>query len=307
MGRYLLQRIGLGLAALVLIATATFFLMHAVPGDPLRQEKAVPEEIRKNLEEHYGLNRPLHEQYLSYMTKMFLKGDFGISFKQAHRSVNSIIRDHFWISAVVGLCALGFASLVGVFLGALAAVFHNRPLDHLGMVVAVVGVSMPSFVLAYLMQYALALRLQWLPVGGWDGISSVVLPAVSLGMIVMASMARITRSSMLEVKQQDYIRTARAKGLLPLTIILRHQVRNALLPVFVFLGPQFAIVMTGSFVVESIFGIPGLGQFFVNSVRELDYTVIMGLTVFYAGFAIFMSIAVDFLYSFIDPRIRVAT
>ena len=304
--RYFLQRIMLGAAALLTIATVTFVLMQSVPGDPLRQEKAIPESVRQNLEERYGLNKPLLHQYGIYMQRIFLHGDFGISFKQANRSVNDIIRKHFWISAVLGIFSLTGALIFGVTLGVIAGLNRNKWPDYLAMVVAVMGVSIPSFCLAYFMQHTFALQLGLFPVAGWEGISSAILPAMSLGMIVMASMARLMRSSMLDVVQQDYVRTAKAKGLSRMQIILKHQIRNAILPVIVYFGPLFAAITTGTFVIENIFGIPGLGQFFVNSVNELDYTVIMGLTVFYAGFSIMIILINDFCYSVIDPRIRLA-
>ena len=304
--RYFLQRIMLGVAALLTIATVTFVLMQSVPGDPLRQEKAIPESVRQNLEERYGLNKPLLHQYGIYMHRIFLQGDFGISFKQANRSVNDIIRKHFWISAVLGIFSLTGALIFGVTLGVIAGLNRNRWPDYLAMVVAVMGVSIPSFCLAYFMQHTFALQLGLFPVAGWEGVSSAILPAMSLGMIVMASMARLMRSSMLDVVQQDYVRTAKAKGLSRMQIILKHQIRNAILPVIVYFGPLFAAITTGTFVIENIFGIPGLGQFFVNSVNELDYTVIMGLTVFYAGFSIMIILINDFCYSVIDPRIRLA-
>lgn len=304
--RYILQRITLGILALLTIATVTFFLMQAVPGDPLRQEKNVPESVRKNLEIKYGLNKPVMEQYFIYMNKMFLQGDFGISFKQENRTVNEIIKEHFPVSAILGCMALTFAVIFGPALGAIAAINRNGFWDYFTMLIAVAGISIPSFVLAYLMQYLLSLKMGLLPVGGWDGFVTWILPSISLGMIVMASLARLMRSSMLEVIQQDFIKTAKAKGLNSYQIIFKHQIRNAILPVIIYIGPLFAAILTGSFVIESIFGIPGLGQFFVFSVAELDYTVIMGLTVFYAGFAIAMILAVDLLYSFIDPRIRLA-
>lgn len=291
---------------LYIVATATFFLMHAVPGDPLRQEKAVSETIRQNLEKRYGLDLPLHEQYFRYMNNMFLKGDFGISFKQANRSVNDIIADHFAPSAILGLVALFGALVTGVGLGIVAGLNRNKKPDAVAMAIAVMGVSIPSFCLAYFLQQIFSLWMGILPVGGWDQITSGVLPSMSLGMIVMASMARLMRSSMLDVVQQDYIKTAKAKGLSRLQIIWKHQIRNALLPVMVYFGPLFAAITTGSFVIESIFGIPGLGQFFVFAVNELDYTVIMGLTVFYSGFAISIILINDLVLALIDPRIRLA-
>jgi ABC-type dipeptide/oligopeptide/nickel transport system permease component len=306
MWRYILQRLVLGVAALAMIATITFFLMHAVPGDPLRQEKNVPESVRKNLEVKYGLDRPLLEQYGLYMKRMFIEGDFGISFKQENRTVNEIIEEHFGVSALLGLMALIFAIAVGPALGIIAALNRNKAPDYVSMVIAVLGISIPSFVLAYFLQFIFATKLKILPSGGWDEFSTMILPALSLGMIVMASLARLMRSSMLDVVQQDYIRTARAKGLRLMQIIVMHQIRNAILPVVIYIGPLIATVLTGSFAIEKVFGIPGLGQFFVNSVQELDYTVIMGLTVFYAGFAIAVILVVDLLYGIIDPRIRLA-
>lgn len=306
MPRYILQRLIMAVITLYVVATATFMLMHAVPGDPIRQEKAVSEAVRLNLEEHYGLNKPLFEQYTLYMTRMFGHGDFGISFKQANRHVNDIIADHFLPSAILGTMAIFGALLFGVILGVIAALNRNGWPDMLAMGVGVLGVSIPSFCLAYFLQQIFALWLKLVPVGGWGDFSSALLPAMSLGMIVMASMARLMRSSMLEVVQQDYIKTAKAKGLSRWQIIIKHQVRNAMLPVMVYFGPLFAVITTGSFVIESIFGIPGLGQFFVSAVNELDYTVIMGLTVFYAGFSVSIILFNDLLLAVIDPRIRLA-
>jgi oligopeptide transport system permease protein len=296
------------MAALTLfvVASVTFCLMHAVPGDPLRQEKATTPEIRKNLEERYGLDKPIFQQYTTYMSNMFLRGDFGMSFKQANRPVNAIIKDHFLPSAILGVMALGGALIFGVALGIFAALNRNGMPDAMAMIIAVLGVSVPSFCLAYFLQQILALWLGVLPVGGWGRIQETILPAMSLGMIVMASMARLMRSSMLEVVQQDYIKTAKAKGLGRLKIIFRHEIRNAILPVMIYFGPLFATITTGSFVIESIFGIPGLGQFFVSAVNELDYTVIMGLTVFYAGFSVFIILINDLLLAVVDPRIRLA-
>lgn len=304
MGRYLFQRLFLAVATLFVVATVTFCLMHAVPGDPLRQEKAMAPSIRANLEEKYGLNKPLFEQYTTYMGNMFLRGDFGISFKQANRPVNRIIADHFMPSAMLGVMALFGALVTGIALGIAAALQRNGWADRFAMIIAVLGVSIPSFCLAYFLQHIFALQLGLLPVGGWGGFAELVLPSMSLGMIVMASVARLMRSAMLDVIHQDYVKTAKAKGLSRAEIVLRHQIRNAVLPVMIYFGPLFATVMTGSFVIESIFGIPGLGQFFVSAVNELDYTVIMGLTVFYAGFTVAVLLLNDVMLAVIDPRIR---
>jgi ABC-type dipeptide/oligopeptide/nickel transport system permease component len=220
--------------------------------------------------------------------------------------VNQIIEDHFAPSAILGLMAMFGALVIGVGLGIVAALNRRGVPDKLAMIIAVIGVSIPSFCLAYFVQQIFALQLKVLPVGGWGNLAEAILPAMSLGMIVMASMARLMRSSMLDVVQQDYIKTAKAKGLPRLRIVLRHQIRNAILPVMVYFGPLFAAITTGSFVIESIFGIPGLGQFFVSAVNELDYTVIMGLTVFYAGFSILVILVNDLLLAVVDPRIRLA-
>jgi ABC-type dipeptide/oligopeptide/nickel transport system permease component len=296
----------MAVVTLYFVATATFILMHSVPGNPLQQEKAMSDVIRQNLEEKYGLNKPLIEQYTTYMSNMFFKFDFGISFKQVNRPVNKIIAEHFMPSATLGVMALFGALVFGVILGVFAALNRNGIPDMFAMVLAVFGVSIPSFCLAYFLQHIFALQLGILPVGGWGGFTETLLPAMSLGMIVMASMARLMRSSMLEVVQQDYMKTAKAKGLSRLQIILKHQIRNAVLPVMIYFGPLFATITTGSFVIESIFGIPGLGQFFVNAVNELDYTVIMGLTVFYSGFTILIILVNDLLLAVVDPRIRLA-
>jgi oligopeptide transport system permease protein len=296
----------MAVVTIFVVATATFFLMHAVPGDPIRQEKAVSETIRQNLEEKYGLNKPLFEQYTTYMSNMFFRADFGISFKQANRPVNNIIADHFLPSATLGVMALFGALVFGIILGIFAALNRNGLPDMISMGIAVLGVSIPSFCLAYFVQQIFAMWLKVLPVGGWGSFAETILPAMSLGMIVMAAMGRFMRSSMLDVIQQDYIKTAKAKGLSRLQIILKHQIRNAVLPVMVYFGPLFAAITTGSFVIESIFGIPGLGQFFVSAVNELDYTVIMGLTVFYAGFTVAIILINDLLLAVVDPRIRFA-
>jgi oligopeptide transport system permease protein len=304
--RYVLERVLMGIMAIFTVATLTFVLMKSVPGDPLQTEKAITPAIRANLEERYGLNKPVFEQYIIYMEKMFIHGDFGISFKQANRSVNTIIKNHFWISALLGIIALFGALVTGVTIGVIAAINRSKWQDYVAMIIAVLGTSIPSFCLAYLLQSFFAIQLKILPTAGFESFKYLVLPSMSLGMIVMAAMSRLMRSSMLDVVQQDYIRTARAKGLSKFQVTLKHQIRNAILPVIIYFGPLFSAVTTGTFVIERIFGIPGLGRFFVDSINELDYTVIMGLTVFYAGFSIVVILIVDLCYSLIDPRIRLS-
>lgn len=308
MAAYIFKRLLQGVITVWFIATATFFAMHNVPGDPLSEQRAMSAAIRANLEARYGLDRPVHEQYLIYMGNM-LKGDFGISFTQQNREVNDIIREHFPVSATLGILAITFAALGGILWGALTALYRNRLPDTLIMLLVILGISVPSFVFAALGQLALvnlnaATGVSLLPVAGWGTINHMLLPALVLGLGTMAYLTRLMRSSMLEIINSDYVRTARAKGLPPARIFARHQLRNAILPVVTVLGPAIAAITTGGFVVELVFAIPGLGRYFVQAVQQLDYTVIMGTTVFYGAFLVFMVILVDLLYSWIDPRVR---
>ena len=305
---YTMKRLMAGVITVWFIATATFVAMHMVPGDPLMNDKAVTAEIRKNLEIKYGLDKPVGEQYLIFMGNM-LQGDFGISFTQQNRRVNDIIRDHFPVSATLGVLALFFATIGGVFWGALTAVYRNRLPDIIIMFMVILGISVPSFVFAALGQLLLvninsALGFSLVPVAGWGTISHMLMPSLVLGLSTMALLTRLMRSSMLEVINEDYIKTAKAKGLSPLRIFFKHQLRNAILPVITILGPQIAAITTGGFVVELVFAIPGLGRYFVQAVQQLDYTVIMGTTVFFGAFLVLMVILVDILYGFIDPRVR---
>ena len=306
---YILKRLLAGALTIWFIATATFFTMHAVPGDPLSGEKAVSSEIRRNLAQRYGLDKPLPVQYGIYLGNM-LRGDFGISYTQQNRRVNDIIREHFSVSASLGLLALLFATSGAILWGTLSAIYRDRWPDIAIMVMVIFGISVPGFVVAALAQWGILQFNQWvgfnlLPVAGWGGFRHMLVPALVLGLGTMAYMTRLMRSSMLEVAGADYLRTARAKGLGPTRIFFRHQLRNAVLPVITVLGPAVAAITTGGFAVELIFAIPGLGRYFVQAVQELDYTVIMGTTVFYGAFLVLMVLAVDIAYGFIDPRIRV--
>lgn len=305
---YTLKRLLAGVITVWFIATATFIAMHNVPGDPLLNDKAVTAEIRKNLEERYGLDKPTYIQYFVYMGNM-LKGDFGISFTQQNRRVNDIIREHFPVSAILGILAVSFAATGGILWGALTAVYRNRAPDFVIMFLVILGISVPSFVFAALSQLLLVnlnslVGYSMIPVAGWGTIMHMLVPSLVLGLGTMALLTRLMRSSMLDVINEDYIRTARAKGLSPLRIFVRHELRNAILPVVTVLGPQIAAITTGGFVVELVFAIPGLGRYFVQAVQQLDYTVIMGTTVFYGAFLVLMVITVDILYGFIDPRVR---
>lgn len=307
---YTVKRLIAGVITVWFIATATFIAMHSVPGDPLMNDKAVTEEIRANLEARYGLDKPLPEQYFIFIGNM-LQGDFGISFTQQNRRVNDIIRDHFPVSAILGILAIFFAASGGILWGALTAIYRNRLPDVIIMFMVILGISVPSFVFAALGQLMLVNLNRWfdesiIPVAGWGTFSHMLMPALVLGLGTMAFLTRLMRSSMLEVVNEDYIRTARAKGLSATRIFFRHQLRNAILPVITVLGPQIAVITTGGFVVELIFAIPGLGRYFVQAVQQLDYTVIMGTTVFYGAFLVLMVIIVDILYGFIDPRVRLS-
>jgi len=276
--KYTLKRLLAGIITVWFIATATFIAMHQVPGDPLMNDKAVPPEIRKNLEKKYGLDKSVPEQYVIFLGNM-LKGDFGISFTQQNRKVNDIIRDHFPVSATLGIMAIFIAAVGGVLWGALTALYRNRLPDIIIMFLVILGISVPSFVFAALGQLLLVninsfFGYSILPVAGWGTFSHMIMPSLVLGLGTMALLTRLMRSSMLEIVNEDYIKTAKAKGLSPTRIFFRHQLRNAILPVITILGPQIAAITTGGFVVELVFAIPGLGRYFVQAVQQLDYTVI---------------------------------
>ena len=271
-------------------------------------DRAVSDAIRANLESKYGLDQPLSKQYLIYL-KNLSQGDFGISFTQENRQVNDIIREHFPISAILGILAVVFAATGGILFGALTAIYRNRLPDFIIMILVILGISVPSFVIAAMSQLALVsfnnlIGVTVIPVAGWGTISHMLTPALVLGLGTMAYLTRLMRSSMLEVVGSDYIRTAKSKGIPATRIFTRHQIRNAILPVVTVLGPSIASITTGGFVVELVFAIPGLGRYFVQAVQQLDYTVIMGTTVFYGAFLVFMVILVDILYGLIDPRVR---
>jgi ABC-type dipeptide/oligopeptide/nickel transport system permease component len=307
--RYTIKRLVLGVLTVWFIATATFFGMHAVPGDPLSSDKSTTALIRANLEAKYGLDKPLLTQYAIYL-KNISQGDFGISFTQENRQVNDIIKEHFPISAILGILAIVFAALGGILWGALTALYRNRWPDSVIMFLVILGISVPSFVIAAISQLFLVninalAGTTILPVGGWGTVWHMIVPAMVLGLSTMAYLTRLMRSSMLEIVNTDYVRTAQSKGLPKTRIFSRHQLRNAILPVVTVLGPAIAGITTGGFVVEIVFAIPGLGRYFVEAIQQLDYTVIMGTTVFYGAFLVFMVILVDLLYGWIDPRVRI--
>jgi oligopeptide transport system permease protein len=301
--RFFFRKALLFLSSLFLVVTLTFALMQVIPGDPFTQDEALPQEILQAMYRHYGFDQPWYIQYVRYL-KGILTFDFGPSFKYQGRLVSQIISDGFPVSLLLGLEALILSLLVGISLGTLAAYKQMGWQDRTAMILAVIGISVPNFILATFLQYLFSMKLNLLPVARWGSFAHSILPALSLAALPTAFIARLTRANMIEVLQQDYILTARSKGLNRRQILFRHTLRNALLPVLTYLGPLTAAVLTGSFAVEKIFGIPGLGQWFVLSIMNRDYTVIMGITVFYSAFLMFAIFLVDLLYCLIDPRIK---
>ncbi|UII57016.1 ABC transporter permease [Cytobacillus spongiae] len=305
MVKYIGKRLLYMLISLYLIVTTTFFLMRLAPGNPFTSEKQLPPEIQASLNAHYGLDQPWYVQYGEYLLKI-VQWDFGPSFKYKARTVNDLISDGFPVSLILGLEAIFIAVAIGVLLGVIAAMKHNKWQDYTAMIIAVMGISVPSFIMATVLQYFFAIKLQLFPVARWETFMHTVLPALALASTPMAFIARLTRSSMLEVLSNDYIKTAKAKGLSQGTITVKHTIRNAMLPVVSYMGPLSAGIITGSFVIEKIFGIPGLGSHFVMSISNRDYTVIMGVTVFYSIILLTSILLVDIAYGLIDPRIKLA-
>jgi len=299
---FILRRALQIVAVLWVIITATFFMIRFVPGGPFTAEKAVTPEILRNLEAHYGLDRPLWQQYLDYMGKLVLHGDLGPSFKYASRSVNEIIADKLPVSLELGGLALGIALVVGLPLGLVAAIRRNTLFDYLCSSVAMLGICVPTFVLGPLLVLFFAIKLGWANASGWYGPSDRVLPALTLGLVYAAYVARLTRGGMLEVLGQDYIRTARAKGASAPRILWQHALRGGLLPVVSFLGPAIAGILTGSFVIETIFQIPGLGREFVQSAFNRDYTLVLGTVILYATLIVTLNLAVDIAQVWLNPR-----
>lgn len=301
--KYILKRLMYILLALFVIVTATFFLLRLAPGNPFASERNLPPQIEEKLNETYGLNNPWYIQYKDYLIDA-ATFNFGESMKYKARSTNDMIAEGFPVSLTLGIEAMLLAIGFGVLIGVVAALYHNKFPDYLATTFAVLGISVPSFILAGLMQYFLAYKLQLFPISGWKGFAYSILPALAIALTHMGFIAKLTRSSMLEQNNSDYVKMARAKGIGKWTVVFRHTLRNALLPVVTYLGPLTAAVVTGSFIVEQIFAIPGLGKHFVQSITNRDYTVIMGTTVFYSIILLFAVFIVDILYSVIDPRIR---
>lgn len=348
MGRYILRRLFYLLAVLLTVSAITFGLMHAVPGGPFTQEKALPEAIIESLEEHYHLNDPLIIQYGRYLSDVMIPHfsttppgnsldedalfklkigpvyvrwmNFGPSYAARNRTVNDIFRDQLPVSMQLGLMALAVALIIGLPLGTLAALKQNTVLDYMGMSVAIFGVSVPVIVLGPILIWVFGVTLKWLPPSGWGAkppftffflptrfdpeyFKYALMPAIALGMGSSAIIARLTRASLLQVIREEYIRTARAKGLRERTILIKHALKNAMIPVVTILGPMFAALVTGTFVTELTFGIPGMGRYFVTSITNRDYPVIMGTILLYAVFLVIANLVVDIVYGFLDPRI----
>ncbi|MFC0525342.1 ABC transporter permease [Pontibacillus salicampi] len=303
MVRYIIKRFLLMIFTIFIIASITFFLMHAIPGSPFNEERGSNETVQANLEKHYHLDEPLFVQYLIYM-KSVATFDFGPSIKQPTETVNDLLGRGFPISFELGMITIVVAIISGILLGVFAALKHNGIIDYLAMTVAVLGISIPNFVLATFFIQSFAVYLEILPAATWKSPMHMILPTLALATGPMAIIARLTRSSMVETLTQDYIKTARAKGLHPWKIVIKHALKNALLPVVTILGTLLAGILTGTFVIEKIFAIPGMGKYFVESINQRDYPVIMGTTVFYSAFLIGMLFLVDIAYGILDPRIK---
>ena len=300
---YLARRILWIIPVLFTVSIITFTLMHSVPGGPWDREKRLPQAVEDRLNAKYGLDQPIAVQYVTWAGK-FIQGDLGPSYRFSDRTVNDIVADGIWTTAQLGVMAFILAVVVGIPLGVFAALGHNRWPDYLSTSVSIVGISTPSFVLAILLVVFFGVELKWFPTGGWKGPSYWVLPTIALAGFPIAQIARYTRASMLEVTRKDYIRTAQSKGLRDRAVVIRHMVRNALIPVVTILGPILAFLVTGSFIIETIFGIPGVGRYYITAIGTRDYGLLMAMTMLYAFAVAFMNVVVDVLYAYIDPRIR---
>jgi oligopeptide transport system permease protein len=304
MAKYILKRCIVSILTVLVVITLIFFLIRMLPGDPFTSEKEVPLAVRQNMLARFGLDKPLHMQYLLYLKNLFLHGDMGPSMKFETRSVRDIITYSFPASAKIGLLVVLASLLAGINVGIVAAVNQGRPPDRLSMFLATLGVTIPNFVLSNLLIMFFSIKLKVLPPTGYGELRHLFMPVVALSGYSTAFIARLTRSKYLEVMKQDYIRTARAKGMSRFSVVFKHAMRNAIIPVVTYLGPLVANVLTGSFVVETIFAIPGLGREFVLSISNRDYSLVLGVSIFYSCFVILCNFLVDVVYVAIDPRIR---
>ena len=318
MRRYIIKRVILAIVTIFVVMTVTFFLMHAIPGSPFAgNNDTMSEESLAVLMSQYGLDQPLYRQYFTYVGNI-LHGDFGVSMSNNYRKVSDIIRTAFPVSVDLGIRALIFGTVAGILLGIEAALHRNQPIDHISTIIAIIGISVPSFVLGTVLQTVLGLGLsgwvkttfhtnfQLFPIARWESFRYTIIPSFVLGMGTVATLARLMRTSMLDVISQDYVKTAKSKGISRKAVVIRHEVRNAIMPVITVLGRMIGGVVTGSYIIESQFAIPGLGKYLVNSITARDYTMTMGLTVFYSIFIVFSMLLVDILYCVIDPRVRLS-
>ena len=305
MVKYILKRLMWAIVTIWATITITFIIMHSIPGDPFAREGTMPPAVYENLKTYYNLDGTKVEQYVQYLQSLVML-DFGPSLKSKTLTVNDYIEKGFPVSLHLGTQSILIALCFGLILGVIAALYRTRWPDHLAMVIAVIGISVPSFILATFLINFLAVELEIFPVATWKSWQHTILPSIALAMLPLAHIARLMRASMIEVMNQDYILTAKAKGLQKSTVIVKHAIRNAILPVVTMLGTLTVNLVTGSFIVESIFGIPGMGEMFVTSILNRDYPVILGATVFYSGILIIVLLVIDIAYTLIDPRIKVA-
>ena len=307
MFRFIGRRLLVAIPTLFLVVTVAFFMMRAAPGSPFDMDRKLSPEIERNVMAKYGMDKPLHEQYFNYLRDV-TRGDFGPSLKYKDKSVLQILQENYKVSLVLGLSAIILASVVGVTLGVLAALRQNKLIDYGVMAVAIIGVCIPTFVTAPLLVLIFGSKLQLLPSGGWNGgaLPNLILPVAVLALPQIAIISRLTRAGMIEVLRSNYIRTARAKGLPEHRIVGKHALRAAILPLVSYLGPACAGLLTGSLVVEKIFNLPGLGKFFVISALQRDYTVVMGMVIFYAALILVLNLIADLLYAALDPRVRLS-
>ncbi len=303
MTRYILKRVLSAVITIWFIMTITFILMHSIPGDPFASERAMDENVKKAIYAKYGFDKPLYQQYFIYLGN-FLRGDFGVSFLKKGITTEKIISSGFPYSLNIGIIASIMVIAIGITAGIIAALKQNKIFDRVAMIFATLGATVPSFVIATGFLYIFSKLLGWVPAFGVNKWQGYIGPSIAIGMFSLSYVTRLTRSSLLEVLQQDYIRTARAKGLSEAVVIGKHALRNALIPIVTYIGPMIAGILTGSFVAEKVFGIPGIGQLFTTSITSRDYTLIMGITVFFSVLLVLCVLIVDIVYVIIDPRIK---
>lgn len=305
MKKYIFKRLVISVVTIWALVTVSFFLLRSLPGNPFATTSLLSPEIQAKMMSYYGLDKPLFEQYITYMGNL-LQGDMGSSIKYVNRDVTRIIAETFPISADLGLRALALGYPVGLLLGTISARRRGKAADYFCVIISVIGMSIPSFVLGSLLQWIFGVKLGLLPIAQWKSFAHTIMPTIAMSIGIIASVTRTMRASMLEVSTADYIKTAKAKGLSETKIVWRHQIRNAMVPIITGLGPAVATTLMGSFIIEQLFAIPGIGKHFVESVQSLDYTTVMGLTIFFGVFLVMANFIVDILYGLVDPRIRVA-